>query len=192
MNKEALKMKNYVVGVSFENDKFVLQEDALKKADFISVLESGFSKSGKSKEDFSIAIKPNLMMFTHKEDLPATYTDPRLVEHLIKMIQDKGYNNIKVVESRNMYGNWYENRTVKNVAKAAGYNPEDKGYEICDLTEEAIEYDYGGKLQKHLVGESWKEADFRISFAYTVLSLLRTKQRNIMRKETGTNQPWII
>jgi len=158
-------MENYVVGVASEDDKFVLIEDALEKADFSSVLESVFSKSGKSKDDFSIVIKPNLMMFTHKEDLPATYVDPTLVEHLIKMLQDQGYKNIKVVEAQNIYGNWYENRTVKNVAKAAGYNPEDKDYEICDLTEETMEYDYGGKLQKHLVGKSWKEADFRISFA---------------------------
>jgi hypothetical protein len=34
-----------------------------------------------------------------------------------------------------------------------------------DLTEEMVEYDYGGRLGKHYVGPTWRDADFRVSFA---------------------------
>ncbi len=158
-------MATCIVGVSFNKEKFTMLEDALKTANFRGVLESRFSESGKPKDSFSIVIKPNLMMFTHSEDPPATYTDPQLVEHLVKILQDVGYKNIKLVEAQNIYGNWYDNRTVANVSAAAGFSPGNLGYQFCDLTEEAEGHDYGGKLQKHLVGKSWRDADFRISFA---------------------------
>jgi uncharacterized protein (DUF362 family) len=158
-------MSNYIVGVAKGTDKYSLLEDVIEKAGLLANLGSVFSKSDKQKEEFSIVIKPNLMMFTHKEDPPATYTDPELVEHLIQKLNDAGHNNIKVVEAQNIYGNWYENRTVENVARAAGYKPGTYGYRICDLTEDTVEYDYRGKLQKHPVGKAWKDADFRISFA---------------------------
>ncbi len=153
------------VGVSFGNDKLVMLEDALRKTNFHELLDAKLSESRKSRDAFSVVIKPNLMMFTHKEDPPATYTDPELVEHMVKILSGAGFTNIKVVEAQNIYGNWYENRTVANVAKAAGFAPSEHGYHICDLTEEAVPHDYGGRLKNHLVGRSWKDADFRISFA---------------------------
>lgn len=158
-------MNRYVVAVSKGEDKFSLLVDVLEKSHFFNALESELSDSGKSKNDFSIVVKPNLMIFTHKEEPPVVCTDPELVECLIGMLHDRGYRNVKMAEAQNIFGNWYENRTVKNVAKAAGYDPEKYGYEICDLTEDVLEHDYGGKLQRHIVGRVWKAADFRISFA---------------------------
>ena len=43
--------------------------------------------------------------------------------------------------------------------------PCNKNYRIVDLTEEMVPYDYGGRLGKHFVGPTWRDADFRISFA---------------------------
>jgi len=110
-------------------------------------------------------VKPSVMMFTHREDPPVTYTDPELVERLVEMVRDAGYEKIRMVEAQNIYGNWYDDRTVKNVMAAAGFDPKKYGYEVCDLTEDVEEYDYGGKLGKHIVGRAWRDADFRISFA---------------------------
>jgi uncharacterized protein (DUF362 family) len=158
-------MSRYVVAVAKGDDKFALLTEAVDKSGFFEVLAGELSRSGKTKGDFLVVIKPNVMMFTHKEDPPVTYTDPALVERLIEMIQRAGYKNIRMVEAQNIYGNWYDNRTVKNIFAAAGFDPQKHGYEVCDLTEEAEEHDYGGKLGKHLVGRAWRDADFRISFA---------------------------
>ncbi len=72
---------------------------------------------------------------TKKDDL-GVITEPALVEHLINKIADKGYANITLVESQNVFGNWFENRDVKNVAKQAGYNP--TNYHIVDLTMDVV------------------------------------------------------
>jgi len=158
-------MGRYVVAVEKGDDKFTLLSDAVDKSGFFEVLNGELSRCGKSKKDFIVVVKPNVMMFTHREDPPVTYTDPALVERLIEMIRDAGYEKIRMVEAQNIYGNWYDNRTVKNIVAAAGFDHQKYGYEVCDLTEETEEHDYGGKLGKHLVGRAWRDADFRISFA---------------------------
>ncbi len=147
-------------------NKFEILDAALKDSGFIENLNSSFVSSGKSRKDFSIVIKPNIMMFTHLENPVASYTDPKLVEHLIDRLRHEGFENIKVVESQNAYGNWYQNREVLNVAKVAGYKPGDHGYDLVDLTVDMVPHKYGGRwLDDHYVGKAWRDADYRISFA---------------------------
>jgi uncharacterized protein (DUF362 family) len=146
-----------------DSDRFDVTMDVLGKAGFWEVLESKWKASRKSKEDFSIAIKPNIMMFYSKKDM-AVITDPTLVEFLIDEIYEKGFTNIAVVESQNVFGNWFKNRDVLTVAKAAGYH-DNRNYRIVDITKEKIPHNYPGKLGNHWVGPTWRDADFRISFA---------------------------
>ncbi len=40
-----------------------------------------------------------------------------------------------------------------------------RGYRIEDLTEQKEPFDYGSVLGKHYVGRTWRDADYRISFA---------------------------
>ncbi|GIS59031.1 MAG: hypothetical protein CM1200mP2_12560 [Planctomycetaceae bacterium] len=70
---------------------------------------------------------------------------------------------MRVVEAQNVYSLWYRNRSVNNVARVIGLGGE--GYDVHDLTNEQFPFDYGGILGQHFVGESWRDADFRISFA---------------------------
>ncbi|NJD77861.1 MAG: DUF362 domain-containing protein [Candidatus Methanoperedens sp.] len=153
-----------------DNDKLALLEQVIDEAGFWTALEKRFAESGKSKNDFLIAVKPNLMMFYNIKDL-SVITDPELVEHLIKKIADKGYTNIALVESQNVFGNWFENRDVISVAKAAGYNAESTDYRIIDLTMDVTAHvykdspDFESSLGTYLVGRTWRDADFRISFA---------------------------
>lgn len=147
-------------------DKSKILDAALKESGFIENLNSRFVSSGKGKKDFSIAIKPNLMMFTHLEDPVATYTDPQLVEHLVDRLRQEGFENLKVVESQNCYGNWYLNREVLHVAEVAGFKPKEHGYEFVDITVDRVPHKYGGRwLGDHYVGRAWRDADYRISFA---------------------------
>jgi uncharacterized protein (DUF362 family) len=145
------------------DDKFELLELVLEKTGFYDLLQKHFHLSGKSREAFSVVIKPNFM-FTHSKKDISTYTDPELVEALVDRIANRGFTNITVVESQSTYGNYYDNREVLKVAQYIGYST-NKNYRIVDLTQEKVPYDYGGRLERHFVGPTWRDGDFRISFA---------------------------
>jgi uncharacterized protein (DUF362 family) len=148
-----------------DSDRFTLLEQILDEACFWEIMEKAFVESCKSKDDFLIAIKPNLMMYYSKDtkDDMCIITEPVLVEHLINKIAEKGFVNIALVESQNVFGNWFKNREVENVAKEAGYIP--TNYHIVDLTLNVVSHVYKGSLGTYFVGKTWKDADFRISFA---------------------------
>ena len=145
------------------DDKFALLDQVLDATKFFDLLDDHFQKSGKSKQDFKVVIKPNFMFMHSRLDI-STFTDPALVEALVDRIAARGYPNITLVEAQSTYGNYYENREVLKVAQYVGYSL-NKNYRIVDLTEEMVPYDYGGKLGQHFVGPTWRDADFRISFA---------------------------
>jgi len=151
------------VAVFKGDDKFKLLDSVLEETSFFEILERHFKESGKSRESFSVVIKPNFMYMHSKKDI-STYTDPELVEAFVDKIVDKGFLNVTLVEAQSTLGNYYKNREVVKVAKYIGCST-DKNYRIVDLTEEMVPYDYGGRLGKHVVGPTWKDADFRISFA---------------------------
>jgi uncharacterized protein (DUF362 family) len=159
-----------------DDDKFTALEAVLRDTDFFKFLEVEWQALGKSKADYSIAIKPNLMMAYSRQD-PSTITDPELVDWLAERLQERGFSNVAVVESQNVFGNWFANRDVRTVAAYFGYTS--KNYRVVDLTDEMVPHDYGGRLGKHWVGPTWRDADFRVSFAknkthvssYTTLTL---------------------
>lgn len=153
-----------VVVIRGEEGESVRCLDAvLEQTHFFDVLERRLADSGKTREDFRVVIKPNFM-FMHSTSDPSTYTDPRLVESLVDRIAAKGFKDITLVESQSTYGNYYANREVLKVAGYVGYGT-DRNYKIVDLTQEMEPYDYGGRLGEHVVGPTWRDADFRISFA---------------------------
>ena len=156
--------ENTKVACIYDDNKLRALDQVLEKTDFYDILERKWESSGKKKEDFLIAVKPNLMMTYNRVD-ESTYTDPQLVEHLFNKLHNAGYTRLALVESRNTYGLYFEKRKVKEVAQYVGYGG--KNYRICDLTskKEKEEFDYGGPLGCHFVGKTWRLADFRISFA---------------------------
>jgi uncharacterized protein (DUF362 family) len=176
--------------------KIPLLDKVIRESKLLQDLDEKQRTSGKEKKDFLIAIKPNCMMLTHYEDPPVTYTDPQLVEHLVDVLYDEGYRNIKVVEARNCYGVFYDNRSVENVLKAAGYNLDSGKYGFVDLTLDAEKYNYGGgglSLGDHKAGKTWRDAGYRISFAKNKTHLL-TRYTLTLKNIYGTlpeeNKPW--
>jgi len=154
--------ENTKVACIYDENKFIALNQVLEKTGFYDILERKWEGSGKKKVDFLIAVKPNFMMTYNRTD-ESTYTDPELVEHLLNELHKRGYTKLALVESRNTYGLYFDKREVKEVAKYVGY--QGKNYRIYDLTEEKEEFDYGGPLGCHYVGPTWRDADFRISFA---------------------------
>ena len=144
-------------------DKFALLDQVVTESGFWDVLERRFAASGKSKPDFRVVIKPNFMFMHSKRDI-SSYTDPALVEALVDRIVACGFTNVTLVEAQSVYGNYYQNREVLKVAAYVGYST-NKNYRIVDLTQEMVPFDYGGRFGRHFVGPTWRDADFRISFA---------------------------
>ncbi len=83
-----------------DSDRIALLEQVIEEAGFWNILDEQFIKSGKTKNDFLIAVKPNLIMYYKKHDM-SIITEPALVEQLINKIAEKGYTNIALVESQN-------------------------------------------------------------------------------------------
>ena len=145
-------------------DKFAALNRVLGETGFDAILEAKRKDSGKAREDFSIVIKPNFMFAYDKRDR-STYTDPELVHHLVKRLRDLGFRNLNVVEAQSTYGEYFDKRSVREMAGYLGYDRK-AGYEVVDMTLDADEERYlGPHLGNHPVSRSWREADFRISFA---------------------------
>jgi uncharacterized protein (DUF362 family) len=155
--------QNATVHVVTGADKLSALDRALAWSDFADHLERRYLESGKSREAFSIAIKANIMTASVHEDDSPVYTDPALVEALVAIVRDRGFRTIAVVESHNVYDYSYQGRTVGAVAEMAGYSQ--NGYQVRDLSEEKVAFDYGGVLGVHVAGQTWRDADYRVSFA---------------------------
>lgn len=143
-------------------NKLDILDAAVTEAGLYDLLEETFKKSGKKREEFIIAVKPNFMVLIAKADL-SNYTETEMTVHLLKKFHDLGYRELYVVESENVLSQWYGNRSVEAVAEAAGYKEE--FYKVVNLTRNAVPYRFKGELKDHFVGTVWKDADFRISFA---------------------------
>jgi len=163
VNPHPIYSQDATVFIETGDQKLEVMQAAMKNAAFLKNVQSVFIESGKKRSEFQIAIKPNIMTASIYEDPSPVYTDPELVEFLVAKLRGKGFENIAVVESRNVYDYAYQGRSVRAVAEMVGFSEE--GYRIEDLTERKEPYDYGGVLGQHFVGRTWRDADYRISFA---------------------------
>jgi uncharacterized protein (DUF362 family) len=160
-----------LVGVIKGTDSSSSFDELIKITRFDESLLEQFQKTGKDKEAFSIVIKPNMMVFVNKKEHTAVVTSKDMVEQLVDHIIKLGFSNISVCEADNDVGRLLKNHNVAFVANQIGYNPQGR-YKIINLTQEIRSYKYEyvnekGKTKKWKdnVGKTWRDADFRISFA---------------------------
>ena len=102
-------------------DKFAALNRVLGETGFDAILEAKRKDSGKARQDFSIVIKPNFMFAYDKRDR-STYTDPELVDHLVKRLREVGFTNLNVVEAQSTYGEYFDKRSVREMAEYLGYD----------------------------------------------------------------------
>jgi hypothetical protein len=166
-------------------DKYALLERVLTRSRFWETLERAQHQSGKDAPAFCIAIKPNLSMMLRRSDV-GTYTDPFLLVHLLRLLILRGYTNLVVVETQNLYGNWFLNRRVLQVAARAGLTAEsvfesadglksadivvrgggvDARVPLVDMSLDKVMHDCGDPIGAIELGRAWTGADFRVSFA---------------------------
>jgi len=151
-----------VVSVRGE-DKHALLDEALARAGLAGALDRALAATGRSRDTLAVVIKPNFM-FMYSERDRSTFTDPELVERLVDWLRLRGFTNLAIVEAQSAYGNYFLDRGVRHVAEVVGYDPRGR-YRIVDLTEEMVAHRFEGPLGDHFVGPTWRDADFRISFA---------------------------
>ena len=148
-------------------DKIKALDSVLDITKFLDLVKDKWQASGKPQSEFLIIIKPNFMFAYNKSD-HTTYTDPELVSHLVEVLRDRGgFKNIAVVEAQSTYGQFFDKRSVLEVAEYVGYVVDGSaGYKLVDLTEDRSEdQNLGSHLGRHPVPLTWRDADFRISFA---------------------------
>jgi uncharacterized protein (DUF362 family) len=162
---------NNIVGVLRGTEKLKTFDELLKITEFDDVLLDVYETSKKKKDEFKIVIKPNMMVYISHEKHEAVVTDKELVEYLVDHIRAMGFEDIAVCEAQNDVGRMLKNHNVNFVANKIGYKPEGR-YKIVDLTLESETYKYeyidkNGKIKiwKDVVGRTWRDADFRITFA---------------------------
>lgn len=183
--KDNIDESTVVAYTDNEATKYSLLERVLEESLFFELLEQRTKDSRRKKKDFKIVIKPNITMLLRRSD-DGTYTDPFLVIHLLRLLLQKGYTNLTLVESQNFYGEWFTNRAVIQIAARAGYFEEsvlssyngersrdvhikgggiDAYVPLVDLTLDMVPYDFGAPVGRIQLGGTWIEADFRINFA---------------------------
>ena len=160
-----------IVGVTRGTDKFESFNELLNITKFDEAIENSFKALNKDKSNFKVVIKTNMMVFIRQEGHNATVTDKEFVEYLIDHLISLGFTNISVCEAQHDVGRLLNNHNVQFISKQIGYNPNGR-YKIVDLTLEAKKYKYiyknkQGKIREweDTVGETWRDADYRISFA---------------------------
>jgi len=166
MRLEAInsERKTRVAAIRNEGSKFSALDDVLDETGFEGLVEERLEASGKTKADFSIVIKPNFMFAYNKRD-HTTFVDPELIDHLVKRLRASSFQNIAVVEAQSTYGEYFDKRSVKEMAQYLGFDGK-AGYAVIDMTEDALDRQYfGSYLGAHPVSRSWRDADSRISFA---------------------------
>ena len=135
---------------------------AMLATDLGDLLRDRSASSGKPLSEFRVAIKPSLMLGYHRRDR-SMITDRELLVELARFLRECGCHDVAIVEGRNLYDQFYHNRSVLSVAQY--FNISSPYFRVDDLSDEQVPHAYFRGMAQYTVGETWKDADFRISFA---------------------------
>ncbi len=116
---------------------------------------------GKVVAELRIAIKPSFMLGYAGKDR-SIITDAELLQELATFLRGRGCVNAVIIESANIYDQFFEHRSVAEVG--AYFGIEDCGLPIVDGSNDQVPHSYFRGMAQNTISRSWKEADFRISF----------------------------
>ena len=112
--------------------------------------------------EFRVAIKPAFMLGYDRRDR-SIITDRELLVELARFLRECGCNDVAVVEGRNLYDQFYDNRSVLSVAQY--FDISSPNFRVVDLSDEQVPHVYFRGMAQYTVGKTWKDADLRLSFA---------------------------
>jgi uncharacterized protein (DUF362 family) len=116
---------------------------------------------GKEPADLRIDVKPSFMLGYARKDR-SIITDAELLRELADFLRERGYGNAVIIESANIYDQFFEHRSVAEVG--AYFGMQDCGLPLVDGSNDQVPHTYFRGMAQNTISRSWKEADFRISF----------------------------
>jgi uncharacterized protein (DUF362 family) len=144
-----------------EDDKRAALRRIVEEAGLAAVLARRAGETGKAIGELEVAIKPTFMLGYHRRDL-AILTDPDLLDELAHWLRDQGVAAVRVLESSNIYDQFFAHRSVPEVARYFGLaSPH---YEVVDASADQVPHEYFRGMAQYSISRAWKEADVRISF----------------------------
>jgi uncharacterized protein (DUF362 family) len=147
-------------GKSAEEKCSVLRR-LLEESGLADKLQQRAAALGKQVADMRIVVKPSLMLGYARKDR-SIITDAQLLRELANFVREIGCANAVLVESANIYDQFFEHRSVAEVA--AYFGMQECGLPIVDASNDQVPHTYFRGMAQNTISRSWKEADFRISF----------------------------
>jgi len=133
----------------------------LEESGLAEKLQRRAAALGKQTGQLRIVIKPSFMLGYARKDR-SIITDPELLRELADFLRERGCGNAVLVESANIYDQFFEHRSVAEVA--AYFGMQECGLPIVDASNDQVPHTYFRGMAQNTISRSWKEADFRISF----------------------------
>lgn len=152
----------WVAQGSTPDEKISRFRGLLREAGLADQVRKRATSLNKAVHDLRVAIKPTFMLGYNRKDR-SIITDPDLLHELASFLRDCGCTDIALVEAGNLYDEFYANRSVHDVARY--FDISSPYYRVVDLSAEQVPHSYSRGMAQYTVGETWKSADFRISFA---------------------------
>jgi uncharacterized protein (DUF362 family) len=144
-----------------EAEKCVVFRRLLEEGGLAEKLQQRATALGKQAANLRIVIKPSFMLGYARKDR-SIITDPELLKELANFLRELGCGNAVIVESANIYDQFFEHRSVAEVA--AYFGMQECGLPIVDASSDHVPHAYFRGMAQNTISRSWKEADFRISF----------------------------
>lgn len=121
------------------------------------------ARAAKGEGPLEVAVKTSFMMGYDRRDMTAVI-DPELLRALGRLLVEEGCR-VRIVESSNIYADFFENRDVVSVAAYFGLESDD--YEIVDVDAEAgnARHHYARGMAAETLASAWFEADLRLVFS---------------------------
>jgi uncharacterized protein (DUF362 family) len=142
-------------------EKCVVFRRLLEESGLAEKLQQRATALGKQAANLRIVIKPSFMLGYARKDR-SIITDPELLKELANFLRELGCGNAVIVESANIYDQFFEHRSVAEVA--AYFGMQECGLPIVDASSDQVPHAYFRGMAQNTISRSWKEADFRISF----------------------------
>jgi uncharacterized protein (DUF362 family) len=116
---------------------------------------------GKRPADLRIVVKPSFMLGYSRKDR-SIITDAELLRELANFLRERGFGNAVIAESANIYDQFFDHRSVAEVA--AYFGMQESGMPVADASNDQVPHAYFRGMAQNTISRNWKEADFRISF----------------------------
>ncbi len=133
----------------------------LEESGLAEMLKERAAELGKPPTDLRIAVKPSFMLGYARKDR-SIITDAELLREFASFVRKGGYGNAVLIESANIYDQFFEHRSVAEVG--AYFGMQDCGLPVVDGSNDQVPHAYFRGMAQNTISRSWKEADFRISF----------------------------